>query len=319
MLRMNRKKIKILMISLAIIVISLSVVWQIKKFIDVRVYNSILAEKPFYFEMYNKWYQYHLDGNHSKVDFPSRFQAITALNYDNEVIWIGTVEESDDSTFLAEYDPKNNDCTVLCLENDLEVQELELSTITEFHFQPKTKRLSFLSGNDLYLYNRDEKRFDKIKSNIKETTSVFGMSVTWLDKDTIVYISLREGDHNLYEYNYVDKEDRCTDIWAASINGISPDNKTIYFSTGDKDSFEILRSKICSVNVDSWTTNDVYIFYGDQQIFGIDDVTKGILCKDYSDEKKKLYFTQCEKWKYKKRLPLDLEHADNIVWPVSEL
>mgnify|MGYP004603762595 CR=1 FL=1 len=51
MLRMNRKKIKILMISLAIIVISLSVVWQIKKFTDVRVYNSILAEKPFYFEI----------------------------------------------------------------------------------------------------------------------------------------------------------------------------------------------------------------------------------------------------------------------------
>ena len=319
MLRMNRKKIKILMISLAIIVISLSVVWQIKKFTDVRVYNSILAEKPFYFEMYNKWYQYHLDGNHSKVAFPSRFQAITALNYDNEVIWIGTVEESDDSTFLAEYDPKNNDCTVLCSENDLESQGLELSTITEFHFQPKTKSLSFLSGNDLYLYNRNEKRFDKIKSNIAETISVFGMSVTWIDEETIVYINLREGDHNLYEYNYTDKKETCTDIWASSINGISPDNRTLYYSTGDKDSFEILRSKICSVNVDSWTTNDVYIFYGDQQIFGIDDVTKGILCKDYSDEKKKLYFTQCEKWKYKKRLPLDLEHVDNIVWPVSEL
>lgn len=319
MLRMNRKKIKILMISLAIIVISLSVVWQIKKFTDVRVYNSILAEKPFYFEMYNKWYQYHLDGNHSKVAFPSRFQAITALNYDNEVIWIGTVEESDDSTFLVEYDPKNNDCTVLCSENDLEVQKLELSTITEFHFQPKTKSLSFLSGNDLYLYNKNEKRFDKIKSNIAETISVFGMSVTWIDEETIVYISLSEGDHNLYEYNYVDKKETCTDIWDGSINGISPDNKTLYCSTGDKDSFEILRAKICSVNIDSWTTNDVYIFYGNQQIFGIDDVTKGILCKDYSDEKKKLYFTQCEKWKYKKRLPLDLEHVDNIVWPVSEL
>lgn len=99
----------------------------------------------------------------------------------------------------------------------------------------------------------------------------------------------------------------------------APDNKTIYYLTGDKDSFEILRTKICSVNIDSWTTNDVYIFYGDQQIFGIDDVTKGILCKDYSDEKKKLYVTQCEKWKYKKKLPLDLEKVDNIVWPVSEL
>ena len=319
MLRMNRKKIKILMLSLAIIVISLSVVWQIKKFTDVRVYNSILAEKPFYFEMYNKWYQYHLDGNHSKVAFPGKFQAITALNYDNEVIWIGTVEESDDSTFLAEYDPKNNDCTVLCSENDLGSQGLELSTITEFHFQPKTKSLSFLSGNDLYLYNRDEKRFDKIKSNIAETLSVFGMSVTWIDEETIVYINLREGDHNLYEYNYADRKETCTDIWASSINGISPDNRTLYYSTGDKDSFEILRSKICSVSINSWITNDVYIFYGNQQIFGIDDVTKGILCKDYSDEKKKLYFTQCEKWKYKKRLPLDLEHVDNIVWPVSEL
>ena len=145
------------------------------------------------------------------------------------------------------------------------------------------------------------------------------MSVTWIDEETIVYISLSEGDHNLYEYNYVDKKETCTDIWDGSINGISPDNKTLYCSTGDKDSFEILRAKICSVNIDSWTTNDVYIFYGNQQIFGIDDVTKGILCKDYSDEKKKLYFTQCEKWKYKKRLPLDLEHVDNIVWPVSEL
>ena len=192
-----------------------------------------------------------------------------------------------------------------------------MSTITEFHFQPKTKNLSFLSGNDLYLYNRKEKRFDKIKSKIKETTSVFGMSVTWVDEETIVYISL--SPNKLHEYNYVDKKENCTDIWAGSINGISPDNKTIYYLTGDKDSFEILRTKICSVNIDSWTTNDVYIFYGDQQIFGIDDVTKGILCKDYSDEKKKLYVTQCEKWKYKKKLPLDLEKVDNIVWPVSEL
>lgn len=267
--------------------------------------------------MYNRWYQHHLDGNHSKVVFPSKFQAITALNYDNEVVWIGTIEESDDSIFLAEYNPEYNECTVLCSENDLEAQGLELSTITEFHFQPKTKNLSFLSGNDLYLYNRKEKRFDKIKSKIKETTSVFGMSVTWVDEETIVYISL--SPNKLHEYNYVDKKENCTDIWAGSINGISPDNKTIYYLTGDKDSFEILRTKICSVNIDSWTTNDVYIFYGDQQIFGIDDVTKGILCKDYSDEKKKLYVTQCEKWKYKKKLPLDLEKVDNIVWPVSEL
>ena len=251
MLRMNRKKIKILVISLVIIGISLSTAWQIKKLTDVQVYKSILAEKPFYFEMYNRWYQHHLDGNHSKVVFPSKFQAITALNYDNEVVWIGTIEESNDSIFLAEYNPKYNECTVLCSENDLEAQGLELSTITEFHFQPKTKNLSFLSGNDLYLYNRKEKRFDKIKSKIKETTSVFGMSVTWVDEETIVYISL--SPNKLHEYNYVDKKENCTDIWASSINGISPDNKTIYYLTGDKDSFEILRTKICSVNIDSWT------------------------------------------------------------------
>ena len=227
MLRMNRKKIKILVISLVIIGISLSTAWQIKKLTDVQVYKSILAEKPCYFEMYNRWYQHHLDGNHSKVVFPSKFQAITALNYDNEVVWIGTIEESDDSIFLAEYNPEYNECTVLCSENDLEAQGLELSTITEFHFQPKTKNLSFLSGNDLYLYNRKEKRFDKIKSKIKETTSVFGMSVTWVDEETIVYISL--SPNKLHEYNYVDKKENCTDIWAGSINGISPDNKTIYY------------------------------------------------------------------------------------------
>ena len=52
MLRMNRKKIKILVISLVIIGISLSTAWQIKKLTDVQVYKSILAEKPCYFEMY---------------------------------------------------------------------------------------------------------------------------------------------------------------------------------------------------------------------------------------------------------------------------
>ena len=280
------KKMKILVIVLIIIIISLSAFWQTKKLVDLHVYNSILTENPFYFEKQNEWFQYNLDEKHRKVSFPSKFQAITALNYDNEVIWIGTTEKSEDSIFLAEYNPKYNDCTVLCSENDLKAQGLELSTITEFHFQPKTKNLSFLSGNDLYLYNRKEKRFDKIKSNITETIIVFGMSVTWIDEETIVYINVNDdSDFNLYEYNYVDKKENCTDIWAGSINGISPDNKTIYYLTGDKDSFEILRTKICSVNIDSWTTNDVYIFYGDQQIFGIDDVTKGILCKDYSDEK----------------------------------
>ena len=157
---------KIFVIVLIIIVISLNAFWQGKKLVDLHVYNSILAEKSFYFERQNEWFQYHPDGKHRKVAFPSKFQAITALNYDNEVIWIGTTEKSEDSIFLAEYNPKYNDCTVLCSENDLEAQGLELSTITEFHFQPKTKNLSFLSGNDLYLYNRKEKRFDKIKSKI---------------------------------------------------------------------------------------------------------------------------------------------------------
>ena len=54
MLRMYRKKIKILVISLVIIGISLSTAWQIKKLTDVQVYKSILAEKPCYFEMYNR-------------------------------------------------------------------------------------------------------------------------------------------------------------------------------------------------------------------------------------------------------------------------
>ena len=336
---------KILVIVLIIIIISLSAFWQTKKLVDLHVYNSILTENPFYFEKQNEWFQYNLDEKHRKVSFPSKFQAITALNYDNEVIWIGTTEKSEDSIFLAEYNPKYNDCTVLCSENDLKAQGLELSTITEFHFQPKTKNLSFLSGNDLYLYNRKEKRFDKIKSNITETIIVFGMSVTWIDEETIVYINVNDdSDFNLYEYNYVDKKENCTNIWAASINGFSSENKTLYFSVGDKDPFEMLRAKICSINIGYWTSHieelqdsimvekssestdptpdvpeNVYVFYGDQQIFGIDDVTKGILCMKYSDEKKELYFTQCENLKYKKRLLLDLEQVDNIVWPISSL
>ena len=319
MLRMNRKKIKILVISLVIIGISLSTAWQIKKLTDVQVYKSILAEKPCYFEMYNRWYQHHLDGNHSKVVFPSKFQAITALNYDNEVVWIGTIEESDDSIFLAEYNPEYNECRVLCSENDLEAQGLELSTITEFHFQPKTKNLSFLSGNDLYLYNRKEKRFDKIKSKIKETTSVFGMSVTWVDEETIVYISL--SPNKLHEYNYVDKKDKCLNIMAASINGFSIENKNLIYLGGDIDFFEIQRSLLCSVDTDSWTINSMYKYYGNKQILGIDDASKGMLYTDYdySDEKRKLYFSQCEKWKYSKRLPIDLEQVGNIVWPISSL
>ena len=216
---------KILVIVLIIIIISLSAFWQTKKLVDLHVYNSILTENPFYFEKQNEWFQYNLDEKHRKVSFPSKFQAITALNYDNEVIWIGTTEKSEDSIFLAEYNPKYNDCTVLCSENDLKAQGLELSTITEFHFQPKTKNLSFLSGNDLYLYNRKEKRFDKIKSNITETIIVFGMSVTWIDEETIVYINVNDdSDFNLYEYNYVDKKENCTNIWAASINGFSSEN-----------------------------------------------------------------------------------------------
>ena len=309
---------KIFVIVLIIIVISLNAVWQGKKLVDLHVYNSILAEKSFYFERQSEWFQYNLNGNHRKVAFPNKFQAITALNFDNEVIWIGTIEERDDSTFLAEYDPKYNDCTVLCSENDLEAQGLELSTITEFHFQPKTKNLSFLSGNDLYLYNRKEKRFDKIKSNIVETSSVFVRSMTWLDEDSMIYINL--SDHKLYEYNYVDKRENCTDIWAGTINGFSFESKNLIFSDGDIDFFDIQRSLLCFANTDSWTINSIYKYYG-KQILGIDDTTKGMLYTDYdySEEKNKLYFTQCEKWKYSKRLPLDLEQVDNIVWPISSL
>ena len=42
------------------------------------------------------------------------------------------------------------------------------------------------------------------------------MSVTWVDEETIVYISL--SPNKLHEYNYVDKKENCTDIWASSIN-----------------------------------------------------------------------------------------------------
>ena len=301
-----------------ILVISLCAVWQGKKLVDLYVYNSILTEKSFYFERQSEWFQYNLNGNHRKVAFPNKFQAITALNFDNEVIWIGTIEESDDSTFLAEYDPKYNDCTVLCSGNALEVQRLELSTITEFHFQPKTKRLSFLSGNDLYLYNGKEKRYNKIKSKILKTSSVFGKSMTWIDEETIVYINAI--DHKLYKYNYVSKEETYTDIWsAAAINGFSPGNNSLIFLTGDTGSFGMLQFKLCSVNTNSWTKDSIYKYYGDQQIFGFDDTTRGILYMDYSFEEKKLYFTQCEKLKYAKRLSLDLEQVDNIVWPISSL
>lgn len=289
-----------------------------KKLVDLYVYDSILAEKSFYFEKQNEWFQYHLDGKHRKVAFPNKFQAITALNYDNEVIWIGTIEKSENSIFLAEYNPQNNECTILCSENDLEDQGLELSTITEFHFQPKTKNLSFLAGHDLYLYNRKEKKLDKIKSKILKTSSVFGKSMTWIDEETIVYISAI--DHKLYKYNYVNKEENYTNIWsAAAINGFSSRNNSLIFLTGDTGSFGMLQFKLCSVNTNSWTRNSIYKYYGDQQIFGFDDATKGILYMDYSFEEKKLYFTQCEKWKYSKRLPLDLEQVDNIVWPISSL
>ena len=335
------KKMKIFVIVLIIIVISLNAFWQGKKLVDLHVYNSILAEKSFYFERQNEWFQYHPDGKHRKVAFPSKFQAITALNYDNEVIWIGTTEKSEDSIFLAEYNPKYNDCTVLCSENDLEAQGLELSTITEFHFQPKTKNLSFLSGNDLYLYNRKEKRFDKIKSKISgidlylyntkekrldkirskilEARSVFAKNMTWIDEETIVYICL--SDDELHEYNYVDKKDKCLNIMAASINGFSIENKNLIYLGGDIDFFEIQRSLLCSVDTDSWTINSMYKYYGNKQILGIDDASKGMLYTDYdySDEKRKLYFSQCEKWKYSKRLPIDLEQVGNIVWPISSL
>ena len=179
---------KILVIVLIIIIISLSAFWQEKKLVDLHVYDSILAEKSFYFEKQNEWFQYHLDGKHRKVAFPNKFQAITALNYDNEVIWIGTTEKSEDSIFLAEYNSKNNECTILCSENDLKAQGLELSTITEFHFQPKTKNLSFLSGNDLYLYNRKEKNaMSEIVKTMKLHIHVNETEAKSLDELTACY------------------------------------------------------------------------------------------------------------------------------------